>query len=99
MDGRFPPEDWLNGVEDTTESFNVWLMDEDESGETWSTCVSFESFFSCGGVVFSLAPSLSHAVVQFACVVLSWVRGSAGPGPFLGTVEEQSVRSSSRQRR
>lgn len=48
-------------------------------------------------VAFSPIPPLSHAVEQLACV--GWrVGGSAVTGSFLGTVLEQSVRSS-RQRR
>lgn len=47
MDGWFPPVDCSSGDEDATESVNlwlteVWLMDEGESGENWSSCVPCE---------------------------------------------------------
>lgn len=102
----FPPSDWLNEVEDSIGSFNlwlteVWLMDEDELEENRSWCdLSEGAVFRCRSVVFSLTVSLSHEGVQLACVVLSWVGGSAVTGSFIGTVEEDAMSSSSsRQRR
>lgn len=43
--------------------------------------------------------SYSHVVEQLACVVLSWGRGLVVTGSFSDTAEEESMRSSRRQRR
>lgn len=91
MDELDPPVDWLVGIKDATVSFNLWSTEREF--KFFCGCVSEES------VAFSLTPPLSHAVEQLACVMLSGVTGSAMTGSLLGTVEEDLVRSSSRQRR
>lgn len=91
--GCFPSEDWLSGVEDTTEKFKVWLMDGDWSRDN-SSSLSSDCLYTCTSVSFLLPPPLTHPVVQLAGVALGWVSGS-----FSGTgVEADEVRRSSSRR-